>query len=128
MNLQVKKDQDRELNKDVTSSIPPPFAFNAASLPRFAPSTSIPEPHVTNILTLLDEGDTPVLHAARAQAREAFRKNATMQPSDPALASAIAHAEEVAKILRENIVQGKKVDQEGEERYSEISLCVLLQI
>jgi len=42
-----------------------------------------------------------------------------MQESDPALAPAIAHAEDVAKILRENVVQGKMVEKDGEERYSE---------
>jgi hypothetical protein len=41
-----------------------------------------------------------------------------MQQGDPALGPAIAHAEEVAKILRENVVQGKRVDKEGEEIYS----------
>ncbi len=65
------------------------------------------------------KGDTQVLHAARFQARDAFRKNAVMQESDPALGPAIAHAEEVAKILRENVVQGKRVNKDGEERYSE---------
>jgi len=45
-----------------------------------------------------------------------------MQQGDPALRPAIAHAEEVAKILRENVVQGKRVDREGEERYSELFL------
>jgi hypothetical protein len=39
-----------------------------------------------------------------------------MSLDDPALAPAIAHAEEVAKILRENVVQGKL---EGDDRYSE---------
>jgi hypothetical protein len=38
-----------------------------------------------------------------------------MLPSDPSLAPAIAHAEEVAKILRENVVQGKKGE---DDRYS----------
>jgi complex III assembly factor LYRM7 len=42
-----------------------------------------------------------------------------MEQDDPALAPAISHAEEVAKILRENVVQGKRVDRDGEERYSE---------
>tara|TARA_R110002060_G_scaffold12775_10_gene18161 strand:- start:198 stop:341 length:144 start_codon:yes stop_codon:yes gene_type:complete len=46
-----------------------------------------------------------------------------MSHDDPALAPAIAHAEEVAKILRENVVQGKL---EGDDRYSKYSilLCV----
>jgi complex III assembly factor LYRM7 len=65
------------------------------------------------------KGDTQVLHAAHFQAREGFRKNAAMQEGDPALGPAIEHAEEVAKILRENVVQGKMVDKEGEEIYSE---------
>jgi complex III assembly factor LYRM7 len=64
------------------------------------------------------KGDTQILHAARFQAREAFRKNSAMQQGDPALGPAIAHAEEVAKILRENVVQGRRVDKEGEEIYS----------
>ncbi len=33
---------------------------------------------------------------------------------------AIAHAEEVAKILRENVVQGRRVDKDGEEIYSKL--------
>lgn len=61
-------------------------------------------------------GDTHLLHAARSEARNGFRKNASMSLDDPALAPAIAHAEEVAKILKENVVQGKL---EGDDRYSE---------
>jgi complex III assembly factor LYRM7 len=74
------------------------------------------------------KGDTQVLHAARFQAREAFRNNAAIQQGDPALEPAIAHAEEVAKILRENVVQGKRVDKEGEERYSEFFLVMRMRI
>jgi hypothetical protein len=44
-----------------------------------------------------------------------------MEDNDPALAPAIAHAEQVAKILLENVVQGKRV--EGDEnRYSEFPI------
>lgn len=60
-------------------------------------------------------GDASLLHAARQETRNSFRKNASLLPEDPALAPAIAHAKEVAKILRENVVQGKKVD---EDKYS----------
>jgi hypothetical protein len=120
--LQTRKDQEIDVNKNGTSSIPAPSAFNADSLSRFAPSLHpSPDSH-DHILTLLDGGDAQVLHAARFQARDAFRKNASMQQGDPALRPAIAHAEEVAKILRENVVQGKRVDREGEERYSELFL------
>ena len=94
------------------------IAFQGLLLPPFPSPNSC-----DNILILLDEGDAQVLHAARFQARDAFRKNAAMQQGDPALGPAIAHAEEVAKILRENVVQGKKVEKDGEERYSEFFLC-----
>jgi complex III assembly factor LYRM7 len=60
-------------------------------------------------------GDLPLLHASRQEARNAFLKNASLTPADPSLAPAIAHAEEVAKILRENIVQGKNL---GDDKYS----------
>jgi hypothetical protein len=61
-------------------------------------------------------GDLPVLHAARSTIRDSFRNNSSIDPSSPEYAPAIAHAEQVAKLLRENIVQGKKI--EGDERYS----------
>lgn len=56
-----------------------------------------------------------MLHAAQAQARGAFRENASLSPEDPLAAKAIIHAKEVAAILRENIVQGKNV---GDNKYS----------
>jgi hypothetical protein len=61
-------------------------------------------------------GDAPVLHAARAEARNGFRQNAALSAGSPELAEAVKHAEEVAQILRHNVVQGKK---EGEDLYSE---------
>jgi hypothetical protein len=67
------------------------------------------------------KGDAPLLHAAREEARNSFRKNASLLPEDPALAPAIAHAEDVAKILRENVVQGKKTE---DDRYSKLLLKV----
>jgi complex III assembly factor LYRM7 len=60
-------------------------------------------------------GDTSLLHAAQKQAREAFRSNASLAPEGPSAVAAIEHAEGVAKILRENIVQGKHV---GDHKYS----------
>ncbi|RDW66857.1 hypothetical protein BP5796_09606 [Coleophoma crateriformis] len=55
-----------------------------------------------------DKRDLPLLTAAKKEARSGFLKNASMAPGDPQLAAAITHAEEVARILKENIVQGKK--------------------
>jgi hypothetical protein len=64
--------------------------------------------------------DTRLLHAAQTQAREAFRSNASLAPNDPASIAAVEHAENVAKILRENVVQGQHV---GDDRYSECSFA-----
>ncbi|KAI2619832.1 hypothetical protein GGS26DRAFT_595235 [Hypomontagnella submonticulosa] len=56
-------------------------------------------------------GDERVYNAARNSIREGFRANASLEPANPELPGAIKHAEEVAAILRQNVVQGKK---EGE--------------
>lgn len=70
--------------------------------------------YVQHLLTIAT-GDTHLLHAAQAQARGAFRENASLAPEDPLAAKAITHAKEVSAILRENIVQGKNV---GDNKYS----------
>jgi complex III assembly factor LYRM7 len=62
---------------------------------------------------LLD--DIRLLHAARQQAQAIFRSNASLPPNDPKVALGIERAEEVAKILRENIVQGRHI---GNDKYS----------
>ncbi|KAI0839406.1 hypothetical protein F5Y06DRAFT_295431 [Hypoxylon sp. FL0890] len=54
------------------------------------------------------QGDERVLTAARASIREGFLANASLEPTNPELPGAIKHAEEIAAILRQNIVQGKK--------------------
>ncbi|PQE30228.1 Mitochondrial zinc maintenance mitochondrial protein [Rutstroemia sp. NJR-2017a WRK4] len=59
--------------------------------------------------------DLPLLTSARKQARSTFLLNRSLEPSSPECAAAIAHAEDVAKILRENVVQGRK--EEGDERF-----------
>lgn len=53
-------------------------------------------------------GDDRVLAAAKQQIRQGFRDQATLTPADPNLGPAIQKAEEIAKILRENVVQGKQ--------------------
>ena len=52
--------------------------------------------------------DVPILSAARERIREGFRERASLPTSDPAVEPAIKHAEEVARFLRTNVVQGKK--------------------
>jgi len=73
--------------------------------------------HLLRSTRIAFQGDLPLLHAARLQARNAFSKNASLAPNDPSILPAIAHAEEVAKILRENVVQGKRVE-EGSDKFS----------
>lgn len=62
-------------------------------------------------------GDTNVFLAARSAARDGFESNRTLSSGSPEAAKQIEHAEAVAKILRENIVQGQALDEQG-ERYS----------
>lgn len=57
-----------------------------------------------------------MLHAARAEARNSFQQNASLSLDSPEATAAVAHAEEVAQILKQNVVQGKK---EGDDLYSE---------
>ncbi|KAI8631646.1 mitochondrial zinc maintenance protein 1, mitochondrial [Xylariaceae sp. FL1651] len=54
------------------------------------------------------QGDERVLSAARSSIRDGFRANASLEPTSSELPGAIKHAEEVATILRQNVVQGKK--------------------
>jgi len=56
-----------------------------------------------------------VLDAARQQIRLGFRDRASLPASDPSIAPAIQHAEEMASFLKTNLVQGKR---EG-TKYSE---------
>lgn len=61
------------------------------------------------------QGDERLLAGARDQIRAGFRDKASLSPSDPAVAPAVEHAQQVAAMLRENVVQGKH---EGDGRYS----------
>lgn len=61
------------------------------------------------------QGDERLLTNARDQIRAGFREKAGLSPSDPAVAPAVQHAQEIAAMLRENVVQGRN---EGDGRYS----------
>ncbi|KAI5861002.1 hypothetical protein GGS23DRAFT_598884 [Durotheca rogersii] len=54
------------------------------------------------------QGDERLLAASRASIRAAFLENAALAPTDPAVPAAVQHARDVADILRQNVVQGKK--------------------
>jgi complex III assembly factor LYRM7 len=60
----------------------------------------------------------PTLLAARYEARNNFEANRGLTTESDALSKQIAHAEEVAKFLRENIVQGQ-ADETGNYSMSE---------
>ena len=66
-------------------------------------------------------GDPRLLISARHQARSSFALNSSLLPSSPEATSQIAHAEDVATILRQNVVQGQQVPQGGQgEKYSKV--------
>ncbi len=67
-----------------------------------------------------DAGDAPILLAAQSQIRGEFRSNQGLDPQDGSVSKGIEHATEVAKFLRENVVQGKKMDGE-EAKYSTLN-------
>ncbi|KAK8102352.1 Mitochondrial zinc maintenance protein 1- mitochondrial [Apiospora sp. TS-2023a] len=54
------------------------------------------------------QGDKPTLEAAQTQIRMGFRQHADLKPSDPKVAEEIHHAQDVATILKQNVVQGKR--------------------
>src|SRR4051794_31265702 len=79
---------------------------------------SVSHPHHEAPLTKLQTcktGDPYILQAARSQARSQF-ENGRAMPTQEA-AGGISHALEIAKILRENVVQGTQVS-EGGDRFS----------
>jgi complex III assembly factor LYRM7 len=61
-------------------------------------------------------GDAPILSAAQLQIRNEFRQKASINASDAP--AAIKHAEDVAKVLRQNVVQGQRTE-EGKDTFSE---------
>ncbi|KAF2971759.1 hypothetical protein GQX73_g1870 [Xylaria multiplex] len=73
-------------------------------------STTTALPAYRNLLRaarLAFQGDGTTLAAARASIRQGFRANAALEPTSPEFPNAVKHAEEVATILRQNVVQGK---------------------
>lgn len=65
------------------------------------------------------EGDAPILSAAQLQIRNEFRQKASIDASTAP--AAIKHAEDVAKVLRQNVIQGQKTE-EDDNTYSECEL------
>lgn len=55
-------------------------------------------------------GDANVLSAARIEVRKNFESNRHLQTGTEEFQKSIAHANEVAKFLRENVVQGEATE------------------
>ncbi|KAF8473473.1 hypothetical protein BDZ91DRAFT_845903 [Kalaharituber pfeilii] len=84
-----------------------------------SPRTSPPQrPQLTSMRPSLT-GDTILLSTARAESRLQFANSRSLPPDSPETTHRIQHAQDVAKVLRENVIQGQKVQgsREGEEMY-----------
>jgi len=71
--------------------------------------------HLLRSTRIAFEGDYNLLHAARKQARDRFNNLRSLNASSDEAMREISHAQEVAKLLRHNIVQAQKA--EGKDAY-----------
>lgn len=62
------------------------------------------------------QGDKPTLLASRQFARDQYRENSKLQSGSAEAEEGLNHANGVTQILMQNIVQGKRIGEEG-ERY-----------
>jgi len=67
-------------------------------------------------------GDTRTLVAAKQAAREGFEKERLLPAGSDKATKKIRYVEEVAKILRENVIQGKATKEDP----SRFSKCILI--
>ncbi|KAK4570228.1 Mitochondrial zinc maintenance protein 1, mitochondrial [Recurvomyces mirabilis] len=70
--------------------------------------------HLVRAINLSFRGDRVVYPAAIQQAREGFVKNRKLESGSIEATQAIEHAQGVAQILRENVVQGAST---GDDKY-----------
>ncbi len=68
---------------------------------------------------LTPAGDARILSASRIEARSKFDSSRSLSPHSPESEQKISEAEEIARILRQNIVQGKQLGEpeDGNQRY-----------
>ncbi|KAM0265380.1 hypothetical protein ACHAQJ_000222 [Trichoderma viride] len=69
--------------------------------------------HLLRASRIAFQGDVHVLSAAQNQIRQTFQENRALDSSS-SIQKAISHAEDVATILRENVVQGQKMQSDGD--------------
>ncbi|KAI9782776.1 MAG: Mitochondrial zinc maintenance protein 1, mitochondrial [Candelina submexicana] len=73
--------------------------------------------HLLRSAQIAFEGDARLLTAARSAARKSFESNRHISADGEEAEAGIDHAEEVARILRHNVVQGQEASQGGDENY-----------
>ncbi|KAI5360624.1 Putative complex 1 LYR protein [Septoria linicola] len=71
--------------------------------------------HLLRATRIAFQGDNAMLRSSRAFARTEFRTGAKLTPDSLEAAQGVEHAQGVTQILRENVVQGKKVGDVGEK-------------
>ncbi|KAI9826138.1 MAG: Mitochondrial zinc maintenance protein 1, mitochondrial [Thelocarpon impressellum] len=68
--------------------------------------------HLLRAARVAFQGDARLLTAARHEARKGFESGHALAPGSHEAKAGVAHAEEVARILRHNIVQGQRANEE----------------
>ncbi|PPJ56801.1 hypothetical protein CBER1_05949 [Cercospora berteroae] len=71
--------------------------------------------HLLRATRIAFDGDAHMLRSSRAFARGEFRNGAKLPADSVEAAQGVEHAQGVAQILKENIVQGKRVGDVGEK-------------
>jgi complex III assembly factor LYRM7 len=64
--------------------------------------------HLLRATRIAFQGDSMLLHSARTQARTGFDKLSSLDPTSEEATKGIGHAEGVAQMLRQNVVQGQR--------------------
>ncbi|KAM3421835.1 hypothetical protein BST61_g2212 [Cercospora zeina] len=89
----------------------PPYVHSAAN--RFAVLATYR--HLLRATQIAFNGDLHMLRSSRAFARNEFRNGAKLPADSAEAAQGVEHAQGVTQILRENVVQGKRVGSVGEK-------------
>ena len=69
--------------------------------------------HLLRSINLAFRGDLPLLHKARSDTRTAYESSRDLTGDESGVAAKLQHAEEVAKVLRTQVVQGRKRDSDS---------------
>ncbi|RKF63528.1 Mitochondrial zinc maintenance protein 1, mitochondrial [Erysiphe neolycopersici] len=80
--------------------------------------------HLLRSTRIAFQGDLPVLRASRLQARASFDENISLLPSSTECRDAIVYALDVSRVLRENVVQGRKIDTDSDKENAQYKLRI----